>query len=174
MRHISELADVKLVTESGEAVTIGDIWNERSTLFVMLRHFGCMFCSQQVRELASERERLSKMGTQVVVVGHGTPNFIEGFKEHSKYDGKIFTDPYRELYKRLNLTAALSSTFNLKTLGAAINAFKQGARQGKTGGNVWQQGGTFGFSDSGDVFFEYKSQFAGDHPKFKEIFAALG
>jgi hypothetical protein len=122
--------------------------------------------------LSRERAAFEERGVELIVIGNGAPNFIEGFRERSGYEGAIYTDPELESYEALELRRDLRATLSLKTMGRAVQAFRKGNRQVATQGDALQQGGVFIVSPEGELVYSYKSQFAGDHPPVRDILAA--
>ena len=72
-------------------------------------------------QLHREIQAIHDAGAELYVIGNGTPNFIEGFREQTKWDGPIYTDPSLEVYKAAELKRGVTKTFNIK---AAIPTLK--------------------------------------------------
>ncbi len=132
-----------------------------------------MFCQQQVAQLRDMETTLDENNARIVVVGSGAPHFIEGFRERAGFDGLVLTDPDLAVFSALELTRGLSATFHPKVFKKAWSAWKQGFRQKKPQGNVWQQGGVFIVNPDGKIRFSYRSKFGGDHPTPSTIANAL-
>lgn len=47
------LADVVVKDEDGADVRLGDLWATRPLVLAFVRHFGCVFCREHVKELGS-------------------------------------------------------------------------------------------------------------------------
>lgn len=123
-------------------------------------------------QLHRARPQLSEVGVTLVVIGNGTPNFMEGFRDKTGYDGPLYTDPSLEAYKAFELRRDVRSSLNLRSLGKAISAYRGGNRQTATKGDPWQQGGVFVVSKDGELLFRYVAQFAGDKPTLDSILAS--
>lgn len=115
---------------------------------------------------------LEAVGVDLVVIGNGGPSFIEGFREKSGYDGPLYTDPSRRTYRALGFRRGVSLAFNLQSARLALEAFREGHRQGITRGDNWQQGGVLVVDTAGEVAYAYVAERAGDHPATAEILAA--
>lgn len=111
-------------------------------------------------------------GARLVVIGNGAPTFIAGFRDKSGYDGPLYTDPDLTAFARLGLERSVRSILNLRTLRRAVDAYRDGYRQGRTRGDAWQQGGVFVVARGGAPVYRYPSKFAGDHPPVEEVVAA--
>jgi len=141
-------------------------------MVVFVRHFGCLFCQQQVMKLEEQRQTFADIGVDLVVIGNGAPTFIEGFRERARYSGVLYTDPQRAAYQALSLRRDLKSSLNVRTIGRALSAFVSGARQVSVQGDAWQQGGIVIVLPSGEIVYRYASEYAGDHPPVGDLLAA--
>ncbi len=108
-----------------------------------------------------------------MVIGNGAPNFIEGFKKHTKYTGLLYTDPSLESYKALDFRRSVLSSLGFKSIADGRKAWSQGFRQTSTKGDPWQQGGVIAVNQAAEVLYFYQSERAGDHPDTNDILAAL-
>jgi hypothetical protein len=107
------------------------------------------------------------------LIGNGASNFIEGFRETTKYDGPIYTDPSLEVFKAAELKRGVLKTFNPLALGKTIGAFARGHRQGSTKGDPFQQGGVLIVAPDNTVKWHHASSRPGDNAEPGEIVAAL-
>src|SRR5688572_23664904 len=48
---VARLAEVEVLSPEGEAVRMGSLWEEKNVLLAMVRHFGCIFCKEQLAAL---------------------------------------------------------------------------------------------------------------------------
>ena len=132
-----------------------------------------MFCAQQVVQLHRHESQFKRQGASLVVIGQGFPDSIIGFRAHTGFDGALYTDPTRRLYRELGLRRRKSTSLNTRTARRIVEAMRQGFRQRRTQGDLWQQGGVFVADTDGLVHYVYRSQHAGDHPEPAEIVRAL-
>ena len=112
-------------------------------------------------------------GAEVFVIGNGSPSFIEGFREQTKYDGAIYTDPSLAVFAAAQLKRGVMKTLDPRALGKTLGAFMRGAKQGLTQGDNWQQGGVLVIAPSGDVKWHHASERPGDNAEASQIVAAL-
>ena len=124
-------------------------------------------------QLHRDIEQIRSKGAELYVIGNGSPSFIEGFREETKYTGPIYTDPSLEVYKAAQLKRGALKTLNPLALGATIKAFRNGSRQVGTQGDPWQQGGVLVVASSGEVRWHHASDHPGDRPTASEIAAAV-
>jgi hypothetical protein len=126
-----------------------------------------------VVQLHHDIEQIRSKGAELYVIGNGSPSFIEGFREETKYTGAIYTDPSLEVYKAAELKRGVIKTLNPFAIGATVKAFKNGSRQVGRQGDPWQQGGVLVVAPSGEVRWQFASDHPGDRPTAQQIAAAL-
>lgn len=124
-------------------------------------------------QLHRDIDKIHAAGADLYIIGNGTPNFIAGFREQTKYDGPIYTDPSLAVYKAAELKRGVTKTFNPRALGATLKAFTQGRRQGLTQGDTWQQGGALVVAPGGEVLWHQASDHPADIATADQIVAAL-
>ncbi len=112
-------------------------------------------------------------GAELFVIGHGTPNFVAGFREQTGWQGPIYTDPSLAVYRAAGLKRSVMRTLDPRQLGSTIRAFARGARQGRKQGDTWQQGGVLVVAPGGDVMWHHASERADDNATVAQIVAAL-
>lgn len=97
------------------------------------------------------------------------------FKQKQNFAGQIYVDPSRTIYDDLNCKRGWKAAlFNMKVLKSVKTAFKEGYRQGKTQGDMTQNGGLFVIEGGDRVLFEHVEATAGDHPDLKQVLKACG
>jgi peroxiredoxin len=169
---LSKLASCTVLDERKAVHRLADLWAKQTMVGVWVRHFGCMFCREQVGELREVVPEIHAAGAELVVIGNGSPEAIPGFRAASGYEGPLYTDPRRESYRAAGMKRGLYPS--LKLVKNGLRALKHGFRQGKTEGDPFQQGGVLLIAPGGELRWSYISQQAGDHPTPAEILAALG
>ncbi|MBF0451116.1 MAG: AhpC/TSA family protein [Candidatus Magnetomorum sp.] len=112
------------------------------------------------------------MNVRVIVIGNGQPNFIEGFRNDTGYQGDLFTDPSLKTYQLLSFKKSLSSLFGLKTVKTAFRAFSSGYVQKGIQGDALQQGGVVVIHPVDTPVYLYTNNEAGDHAPLDEILHA--
>jgi hypothetical protein len=126
-----------------------------------------------VVQLHRDIDKLRAAGADLYIIGNGAPNFIAGFRDTTKYDGPIYTDPSLATFKAAELKRGVTRTFDPRALGKTIGAFARGQRQGSTQGDPWQQGGVLAIAPSGEVKYHHASERSGDNATVDQIVAAL-
>jgi hypothetical protein len=126
-----------------------------------------------VVQLHHDIDKLRAANVDLVVIGNGTPNFIAGFRDQTKYPGPIYTDPSLAVFQAAGLKRGVARTLNVKSLGKTVSAFMKGHRQGLTQGDAWQQGGVLVVSPNNEVKWQHASDRPGDNATAAQIVAAL-
>jgi hypothetical protein len=127
-----------------------------------------------VVQLHRDVDTLRAAGADLYIIGNGTPSFIEGFREQTRYQGPIYTDPSLATFRAAELKRSVTSTLDPRSLGKALGAFARGQRQGLTQGDAWQQGGVLVVAPTGDIKWHHASERPGDNATGAQILAALG
>jgi peroxiredoxin len=168
-----ELADCIVQDESGGDVRLGDVWKEQTTILAFVRHFGCVFCREQVTQLHKEKGAIEAKGGKLVVVGSGTPNFVRGFREQTGFDGQVLCDPTVQSYKQAGMKRGFFTVMNPLTAARGLASMARGFRQGRVQGDAFQEGGVLVVRPPGELVYKQISASAGDHPPTQEVIAAL-
>ncbi|MEN9577938.1 MAG: hypothetical protein RJA70_947 [Pseudomonadota bacterium] len=164
MKNLRDLGFLELLTPAGKPVFFEDVWSGKITVLCLLRHFGCVFCFEQAHALLNTRTALEDAGAQLVLLGNGNPGHARDFMRHFGMTQGVYTDPARNLYRRLGLKHGMRATLNWGATQHARRARAAGFRGAGVQGDVWQQGATLVTAADGCIVFEHQSQIAGDHP----------
>lgn len=104
---------------SGDAVDLcGALLRPAADVAIVgwLRHYGCTLCQRQAVEWQTDlRERVGPRA-RLVLVGCGTVEQAQTFREDAKWTGDLFTDPDRSTYRSLEFERGAKSVFNCVSL----------------------------------------------------------
>lgn len=173
MVRADDLAKLRVQDAGGADVEVGSLWRDRAAVIVFVRHFGCIHCRSHIVDIQKDLAAIRARNAEVYVIGSGTPNFIEGFREETKWDGAIYSDPSLATYRAAELKRGVASTLDPRSLGKALSAFRSGSRQGRTQGDQWQQGGVLVVKPDGKIVWQHASNRPGDNATNAQILAAL-
>jgi hypothetical protein len=126
-----------------------------------------------VVQLHRRIDDLHATGAEVFVIGNGSPQFIDGFRETTGWQGQLYTDPSLEVFDTAGLKRGVRTVLNARAAIKALGALRAGRRQGRTQGDEWQQGGVLVIEPSGDVIWTQVSEYAGDNATVDDIIAAV-
>ena len=124
-------------------------------------------------QLRHRLDDLHATGAELIVIGNGSPQFIEGFRETTGWQGPLYTDPSLAVYQAAGLKRGVLTVLDPRAALSALGALRAGSRQGRTQGDQWQQGGVLVISPSGEVLWSQVSDYAGDNAAPDDILAAL-
>jgi hypothetical protein len=167
------LAAATVLAPDGTSVRLADQWAEHPAVIVWLRHFGCVFCREQVAEIRGARPDIEALGAGIAFVGNGSALAATSFQRHFAADSTVLTDPDLVSYRAIGARSGLLSTLGPRAWGAGIRAFRTGARQSITRGHPYQQGGLVIVGPGNVVMYQHISETAGDHAPLSAVLGAL-
>ncbi|CAL1693844.1 unnamed protein product [Somion occarium] len=186
---LEKASDVIIYDSTGKAVKFGDLFKERETIVVFIRHFFCGTCQLYVSQLATVKpESLEQAGKDLVIIGCGDFQPIKAYCETTGYKGKIYADPSRELHRLFELTESLERTpegqqkrayvANRSYLGGAFSSILQGPLKhlqhiGKQG-NISQLGGEFILGPGNQCSYASRMQHTEDHVDVADLMREAG
>lgn len=168
-----DLAGMTVLDAKGARVELGSLWRERTAVLVFVRHFGCIHCRDHVVQLLRSIDSFHEAGAELIVIGSGSPSFIEGFREHTDYTGPLYTDPSLDVFKEAELKRSVARTLDPRSLGKAFKALVDGQRQGRTQGDQWQQGGVLVIAPDGAIKYHHASERPGDNAPAAAILSSI-
>ena len=152
---------------------MGTLWDEHIAVLVLVRHFGCLFCRQQIGQLLPHVSRIRAAGAEVVVVGNGSVEEARAFRDEQRLPVPLFTDPARDSYCALEMRRGVATVLHPRVILNSFAAMLQGFRQTKPAGDPLQQGGVVVMAPNDIERYRYVSKRAGDHPSPSAILRAL-
>jgi peroxiredoxin len=166
------LADADVLDAHGRRSRLGERWRERPALLVFLRHFACIACTEHVAMLSPRLEEIARLGIDVVFVGNGAPNFIEGFVQRNALTGlpfEVVTDPSLAAFDAAGLERSRWSNMAPAAVRNLARAFLWGYRQRRIEGNYQQQGGVMLVEPGGRIAYVHRDRVAGDHAATADV-----
>ena len=162
----------------GSTVRLGAVWAERPVVLALVRHFGCIFCKEQVSRLRTIVGDIHSAGAELVIVGSGSPQMAGFFAKDYAITTTVLTDPERRVYQALEVRrpprlAFVDPRVFVRGLRALLRGYRQQSAQMSERGDETQLGGVFILRSGGTLAWAYRSAFAGDHPTNAAILSAL-
>src|SRR5947209_15518550 len=71
----------------------------RPTVLILLRHLGCLFCQEHLRQLRGFAPEIEASGGSVVVVSFAAPQHVARFAEAIGHPYRWLSDPSRASYR---------------------------------------------------------------------------
>ena len=120
---------------------------------------------------AEFRER----GARLAAVGLGDPSYARAFRDESGITFPLLVDVDRAAYRAAELrSASFRHLFRWDTFTAGRRARAAGHRQGRTGQNPFQLGGSFVFGPANVDRYAHVNETFGDSAPVSRLLGALG
>jgi peroxiredoxin len=171
--QLSDLSYIELLDPRGQPVFFGELWRDQVAVVAFVRHFGCLFCFEQVADLLEKAEPIRATGARLYVVGNGTPLHARVFMEEAGLSEGVYSDPARLLYDRLGMKHGFFTTVNPTSARHARRAEARGFRQRGRRGDPWQQGGALVIDRDGTVAFLQRFSMAGERADLGDLLRAV-
>ena len=157
-------------TESGQFLL--NLSQEHPLLVVFVRHFGCTFCREAMRDLGKLRQQIEgEKGLRLVLVHMSPARYAEGQLEKYGLAGiHQISDPEQRLYRAMGLKrATFSQLFGWEMWKEGFRAgILEGLGVGRERGDGFQMPGYF-ILQSGEIVEQYLPKNAADHPDWLEM-----
>jgi hypothetical protein len=138
-----------------------------------VRHFGCVFCHEQVAHLKAILPQITARNASLKIIGNGNPDHAAFFMRRFGLRDGVYTDPARVVYDALGMRHGLGKTLGVSALKNGLRAYRSGFRNYGVQGDPWQQGGTVIITKTGDVAYRFIAEAAGDEASPKVILSVL-
>ncbi len=169
-------ANAEVLSLKEEKVPIKSLYTERPTLLVFIRHFGCIGCTTQMLALEPHLVELDSLGLSINIIGNGQFQYLEGFVEKFKLQGKpvqLFTDPTLNAYKQAQLTRSVWQALGPRTWLDYLRAFSKGIGQTSIQGDNLQLGGTMLVNTEGLLKFYFQNASVADHADLNTLISTV-
>lgn len=168
-----DTAALEVQTPGGSSVPLGSLWAARPAMLVLVRHYGCQFCREQLGDLKEAIPAIEAAGVQPIVIGNGTPLMAEAFIEETGLEVPLYTNPGREVYRALGAKRPGAGAFLHPRLWWNLaRALLRGNPPRRVQGDAAQLGGVFVVRPGGAMSYAYRSDLAGDHPSNADLVRA--
>jgi peroxiredoxin len=164
---------IAVLDPAGRPVKLGELWADRPTIAVWLRHFGCQYCLQQVATLTCASADFEAAGAQLLLIGNGKPEQARRFQELRAPMAIVVTDPERRSYRALGARRSPLGVLGRGTIRGWLAARRLGIKADGLQGDILQLGGTLVVDPPNTVLLAHISSGPGDHPSVESLLAAL-
>jgi len=145
---------------------------EQNILLVFLRHFGCVFCKEALRDLASIKTSIEKKGVKIIFVHMATNEIADKyFKEFGFVNALQISDPDKEYYRIFGLRkGSFTQLYGLQTWvrGFASENKNNKLEVSKSLGDATQMPGIF-YLAQGKILDSYIHKLAADKPDYYKM-----
>lgn len=162
-KAVAQAMDCSVKDSKGESHLLSAlVKSHKRTIFILVRHHHCGLCMQYIR-LASEKliaTSSKESDIQTIVIGHGSWQGIQRYKETSNCVFEMYSDEDKNIYKALGMTRRfLGNTKDTKkasyigdnqsTLSITLSSIGEMI----TSGSLFWKGGDFALL-GGELVFE--------------------
>lgn len=164
----SEVLRMALRSKTQFGVSLDELSRLSPVLLVFLRHAGCPFCREAMKDLAANRQVIADAGARLVLVHMGTE--AQGERFFAKYGLQSvarIADPKRSLYRAFGLSrAGLMLIVGPRVWWRAFESVILGRNGiGRFAGDVFQMPGVF-LLFHGEVLRSYRHRYSSDRPDY--------
>ena len=155
-----------------DSTTLFDLSQEKTVLLVFLRHFGCIFCRQALKDISQSQAKFKQSNVEVVFVHMASMDQAnEYFSQFGLDDVKSISDPETKIYALFGLVKG--SFTQLYGLSVWAKGVKAAVTEGvsfstKQIGDSFQMPGIFGIY-KGDFVYSYYHRKISDKPEYDTI-----
>jgi peroxiredoxin len=155
-------------TSTGE--TLAALSGKSPVLLVLLRHEGCTFCRNAMKDIARLRTRIEEIGTRIVLGHMGTAGDFAAFAGRYGLSAlPSVSDPERMLYKGLGLRRGrLWQLLGPRVIWRWLKSTIAGNLPGRIKGDPFQLPGAF-LLHHGHVIKAHAYRDASDRPDYIEL-----
>ena len=142
------------------------------TLLVFLRHLGCIFCREMVKDIRIAADRADagqpeKRYPRVVFVHSATAELGARFFGRFWPGASAISDPEKRLYRAAGLgRGTFIQLLGPRAIAAALRGLLKGHTIGSPAGDPWMMPGLLLVSPQGRILHRHVPRHAGDHPRF--------
>ncbi|KAL1862228.1 hypothetical protein Plec18170_001053 [Paecilomyces lecythidis] len=171
---LEEAASLPIIDAHGVEMPFRNVYmpscalEKKRVMVIFVRHFFCGNCQEYLRSLTSAIPSTSALpdGTELVIIGCGSPSLINMYKEETSCPFPVYADPTKRLYRALGMGRTLNLGRNdpeyirRSLLTGMFQSVVQGVKRlgegdAFRGGDMRQIGGEFIFEASRDWRFDY-------------------
>ncbi|MDA8403570.1 MAG: peroxiredoxin-like family protein [Desulfobacteraceae bacterium] len=114
------------------------------------------------------KKKLDAAAVGLVAIGSGSPQSAKKFVDDFHFTGEMYVNRDLSVYKAFDLERGITKTVGLSSLIKGVQTMKKGFRQGRSAGDLWQQGGLFVLGPGERLLFAHRDKFAGDHADLQQ------
>jgi peroxiredoxin len=153
-----------------DGISLQELSDRSPTMLIFLRYFGCPFCRESLKEIASKKEFIEHEGTKIVLVHMISEDEAKKYLDHFGLKN-VYTisDPQKKLYKAFGLKkGTLFQLFGINVMLRGLKAIVDGHLIGKFKGDPFQLPGIF-LIHKGSVLQTFRHTSAADRPDYIEL-----
>jgi len=168
--NVSENIQSKMQLNTGKSLF--EFTKSKNVLLIFLRHFGCVFCKEAMKDIAKIKKDIRARGVELVFV-HMADNeiAIKYFKDFGLADCPHISDPSKIYYNAFGLRkGSITQLYGLQTWVRGFSAENKGNKLevSKSLGDATQMPGIFHLFD-GKILESYIHKLASEKPDYMQM-----
>ncbi|KAI0331839.1 hypothetical protein GY45DRAFT_1247918 [Cubamyces sp. BRFM 1775] len=187
--QVADAAALNVIAQNGVRVPFGELFKERKTIVVFIRHFWCAMCQDYMYSISRnvDVEALKRAGIDFVIIGNGSHGMIKSYRHIFRTPIPMYTDPTLRLHAALGMTLRSNDPGPDKDKGDYIkhgaigglamvvrNALRVGMPVWEKGGDAAQLGGEFVFGPGLNCSFAHRMTTTRSHAPILDVLMAAG
>lgn len=176
MTLAADITALELLAPDGERVSVGSLVADSPTVFVFLRHFGCLACQEHVALWKPRLAEFASAGAVVIFIGNGDAKQLREFVQKTGLvdePAAAYTDPEKRFYDVLGMENSLASVLSPGAMFNAVRALGRGHLQTSVQGDPTQQGGVLIVDAAKRVQLLHREARLGDYLPVEEALAKV-
>ncbi|OCH86609.1 hypothetical protein OBBRIDRAFT_737671, partial [Obba rivulosa] len=182
-------AGAVVVAQNGIRRQFGELFRERKTIVIFIRHFWCVcpLCQDYMSALSRtvDPEALRRADVDLVIIGNGSPAMIKSYRQIFRTPFALYTDPTLRLHAELGMTLRTTDAGPESEKGDYVrhglvggiamvvrNALKVGMPVWEKGGDVAQLGGEFILGPGLSCMYAHRMSNTRAHAPISHVLAA--
>ncbi|MDX1919817.1 MAG: SelL-related redox protein [Candidatus Caenarcaniphilales bacterium] len=158
-----EILESKIEGLNLDSDTLKGLTRDKRVLLVFLRHLGCIFCPEIVRDLRQIALNNSNY-PEIVFFYQGTLDQGKAFFKKIWPEAKAISDSSKKFYNAFKLKrGTISQLFGQKVWVRGTEAMIKGNFVGLPVGDLWTMPGMF-LIENGSIVWQHEFEHIGDHP----------
>jgi len=164
--------DFTLLTTRSEPVALSSLWRVRLTALVFVRHLGCTFCKEQVKDLRDHAAELEEAGLGVAIITPDTVEHNAAFAAEHAVPFVVLADPRRAVYAAYGFReGSLGQLLNPHVVARGAVATLRGNIARRSAGNARQLPGLALVDRAGLLRYRKPARDAADHLSARQLLA---
>lgn len=146
----------------------------RPTILVLLRHLGCLFCQEHLRQLRAYTWEVEAAQGEVVVISFADPPHVARFAKAIGHPYRWLSDPERASYKAFGVRRGnILNPFSWTDISRNFMSTLRGRPWIPQQSDIWQLGADFVFDPAGRLTLEYRCTSSHDRPPVSAVMDAF-
>jgi peroxiredoxin len=164
--------DFTVLNTRSEPVALSTLWSVRLTALVFVRHLGCTFCKEQVKDLRDHAVELAQAGLGVAVITPDTVEHNAAFAAEYALPFLVLADPERSVYAAYGFQeGTFGQLLNPHVVARGAVATLRGNIAGRSAGNARQLPGLALVDRAGLLRYRRPARDAADHLSARQLLA---